>query len=80
MLRQDDPIFHCSRNGCLFQAQRDLAKPIVVTIPQRYSEGISSELASDIVEFAAWHALCIRETLNSFSGYDCLTYVFKIKG
>lgn len=66
------PLEHRSHNGSVFKvAKADLSVVIDVTNAPKDP----SLLASDIAEFAGWHAMIIHPELRSgFQGYDCLRF------
>ena len=77
-----EPIEHTSQSNLItFRCARaDLSVPIAVTgwgqiIVKGDTRGVPMErFASDVAEFAAWHAINIFPQLNGFQGYNCITF------
>lgn len=68
---------HTSRNGTHFKADRcDFLNGVEVEKPSDISE---LDLCADFAEFAAYHAVAIRERLNGFSGYDTVSYTISVE-
>lgn len=70
----DKPFAHRSKNGTTFEADRcDLKGGVTVTKTKGATEQAT---CADFAEFAAYHALVIRERINGFHGYDAVCYTF----
>lgn len=68
----EKPLSHTSANGSQFKADRcDLKNGVMVERPLDISD---VQLCADFSEFGAFHSLEIRERLNGFAGYDCISY------
>lgn len=73
----EKPFEHRCRWGTVFTGNRcDLKDGVDVKVDSWVNESTNREacIASDYVEFAAWHALCIHPHLNGFQGYDCIAF------
>jgi len=75
-ITNESPIEHRCDNGTVFHADRaDLQTG--VTYASFYNVD-TDDLASDFFQFGAWHAKAIHPKLDSFQGYDCVTFTRSI--
>lgn len=65
------PVEHLCKHGTLFVARADLKGGVTVLARKDIDTAF---LAADFAQFGAWHAYAIYPTLNSFAGYDCVSY------
>ncbi len=70
----DRPIEHQTRKLTFTCARADLRAPIKVHGYLTLRFPLIQNLASEVAQFAAWHALNIFPELNGFQGYDTLTF------
>jgi hypothetical protein len=70
-LMNEKPFEHTGHYGTKLTADRcDFNGGVTITVPP----GLSDEnLASDLMEIAAWHAIHVYPHLNGFFGYDWLS-------
>ena len=74
--KNDKPYEHVSRYGTRFTADRcDFRNGVRMVVD---SISRPEHVASDVAEFAAYHALHIHEHLNGFQGYDCIDFQIEV--
>lgn len=67
------PFSHICRYGTYFHCDRsDFNVPVHY---KKQGSAKAEELMSDVAEMISFHALNIWETLDSFNGYDTVTFV-----
>lgn len=71
-IENDTRLVHVCAQGTRFECERaDLENGVHFQVSS-YS-GVE-DVMQDMFEFGAWHATMIHPQLNSFSGYDCVSF------
>jgi len=77
LISNDTPYEHIGKYGTKIYSDRcDFKNGVVV---EKDADTSEEWVISDIVECMTYHALAIWQHLNGFSGYDTLSYTFKVR-
>ncbi len=65
-------ITYTTTNGTVFSSTHaDLRNKVRIS---KFRGEAFAQLAEDVTEFVAWHAMNVYPSLNGFSGYDTVQY------